>query len=265
MKTFIISIALIGIIFSQEADLTFPRITLPPITRLPVVKPHTEAKKPAKINKKNRRQKVDAGLKKKKVKKEFEEHVAEVKKSGMRLPAKKGFWWPFIPKRCMRNGLTFRKKATAFGSVKRFGCVGCWPYTGDTWCWRKKPILCIRKRWYARPPYDVPNPASVHDFYNGWSGGIARVTTPVRGCFIFSKMHADFICRIHFGLGWRMASFHDGFYMDSMDGSYLSGGSWSWSSVNQGGWNFWAYSNIGTTKIKKYWTYIRDQPGNCWD
>ena len=255
MKTYLISILLLGLVFSQNR---FPQAQQKP-------RNETGARQPAKADLLERQETVDAGLEDPDIKEEFSERVTEAKDAGINLPVKRGFWWPFIPKRCMRDGLTFASTKSALGNLRRLGCAGCWPYSGDTWCWYHRPILCIKKKKSARPPYDVPNPASLHDFYNGWSGGQVRVTTPVRGCFIFSKIHADFICRIHFGLGWRMASFHDGFYMDGMDGSYLSGGSWSWSSVNQGGWNFWAYSTLPVSKKRRYWTYISDQTGNCWD
>ena len=160
-----------------------------------------------------------------------------------------------------KRGLTWRKKQhTCSNGLELVGCVNCNPYQGDTQCYQLRPILCIYKAQDTRPDYTVNNP-----FYEGWSGGHIKITKPMRGCYIFSKAHADFICRTEFGFGWRMASHHDGHYIWGMNGMQYAYGSWNWGSSNEGGWNFYAYGNVSTSPYNSYWTYIRNQPGNCWN
>lgn len=61
----------------------------------------------------------------------------------------------------------------------------CNPYKGDTWCMKKKPILCIHKSSIPRPPTYVSSGvcgAMPCPFYYGWSQGITKITDPIRGC-----------------------------------------------------------------------------------
>lgn len=160
-----------------------------------------------------------------------------------------------------KRGLTWRRKSHSCANGLDFvGCVNCNPYQGDTQCFQRRPILCIYKAQDVRPDYNVSNP-----FYEGWSGGHVKITRPIRGCYIYNKAHADFVCRTEFGLGWRMASHHDGRYIWGMNGMNFAYGSWNWGASLEGGWNFYAYGNLPTSPYNNFWTYIRNQPGNCWN
>lgn len=71
----------------------------------------------------------------------------------------------------------------------------CNAYYGDTPCYYYKPILCINKLNILRPPYPVssayPFNTSFKWYYQGWTGGIIKLSKPMRGCSISSKAHAD--------------------------------------------------------------------------
>ncbi len=93
----------------------------------------------------------------------------------------------------------------------------CNAHTGDTACTALRPMLCI----YGGKPlqtFSVPAGVSNSDQYNKWSGGVVATTAPVQGSSFQHRTDADARCAADFGLGWRMAEFHDGW-----------------------GWNFQAY------------------------
>lgn len=169
---------------------------------------------------------------------------------------------PFNWLKCFtKRGLTWRRKShNCANGLDLVGCLGCNPYSGDTQCYQYRPILCIYRAQDVRPDYVCGNP-----FYEGWSGGHIKITRPVRGCYIYSKAHADAICRANFGSGWGIASHHDGKYIWGMTGNNFAYSSWNWGAASTGGWNFYAYGNISTTPYNSYWTFISDQPGNCWN
>lgn len=133
------------------------------------------------------------------------------------------------------NGLTWAKLShdTALGTDK-IGCSGCDPYVGDTSCETALPVACLKQD-------GAPNPGIATTFYNGWAKGHLALTTPIRGDKLLSIDHADYVCYLHFGAGYRMAEHHDG------------GGGWNWN----------AYSNVDDAS--RFWLHINNQPGNCWD
>ncbi|REG32195.1 hypothetical protein ATI61_105523 [Archangium gephyra] len=108
-------------------------------------------------------------------------------------------------------------------------------YSGDTSPYTSLPILCLKKD--GRP---APSGISF-DFYNGWSGGEVRLSSPVTGSTLTSRATADGICASTYGSGWRMGEFHDG----------------------GGGWGWWAAGSISTTT--RFWVAINDQPANPWN
>lgn len=169
-----------------------------------------------------------------------------------------GFSWH----KCFtKRGLTWRKIShTCSSGLEYVGCSGCNPYVGDTQCFQIRPILCIYRAKDVRPDYVTSAP-----FYQGWSGGHLKITKAIRGCYIFSKLHADAICSSNFGSGWGIASHHDGHYIPGMTGNIFAYGSWDWNIASEGGWNFYAYGNVNTSPYNRYWIYIRDRPGNCWN
>ncbi len=119
-------------------------------------------------------------------------------------------------------------------SAVRVGCLSCDPYYGETDCNEFHPILCLYDAGLADPGLYV-------DYYEGWSGGYVEITSSIQGCALTSLAVADAYCASELGTGYVMAEFHDG------------GGGWSW----------WGYSSI--TSTDRFWTYIDDQPANCWD
>lgn len=123
--------------------------------------------------------------------------------------------------------------------------LACDPYTGDTSCAASRPILCIRQDGSGSCGF-TPS------FYNGWAKGNLGLTASVTGTALTSLAVANGYCAAQFGVGWRMAEFHDG----------------------GGGWGFTAYSNLNDlytrghashTFDRRFWVHINDQPGNCWN
>lgn len=172
-------------------------------------------------------------------------------------------WWWWRP-RCWKRGMTW-KTVTRFcpHGLGQVGCAGCNPYWGDTICWYRRPILCINDQNMQRPDYT--NWAWPWNFYHGWSGAHLNKTRPIRGCYIRSRWHADWICRRTFGSCWRMAEFHDGWHQyrwnNQKDESYCK-----WDRKYRGGWNFWGYGNkYATLNYGRFWVAINNQNGNCWN
>ncbi|NVJ23288.1 MULTISPECIES: flagellar hook-length control protein [Myxococcus] len=132
------------------------------------------------------------------------------------------------------KGMTWGTSGHAAG-VDHVGCLNCNPYTGDMVCSAVLPVLCIKQDGSPVPPGITP------DFYNGWAKGNIATTLPVSGTSLTSLVVANQICASAFGTGWRMAEFHDG----------------------SGGWSWFAYGNVRSDL--RYWTYINDQNGNCWN
>lgn len=106
------------------------------------------------------------------------------------------------------------------------------PYSGDTPTSASLPVLCLRQDGRPVPPGVTPTTN------NGWAAGEVRLSAPVRGSALTSRLAANLYCLSQFGFGWRMAEFHDG----------------------GGGWAYWAAGDIG-----RMWVAINDQPANPWD
>lgn len=140
------------------------------------------------------------------------------------------------------------------------------PYVGDTVCKKKLPVLCFKFDGSLRPGY-VPGPNGA--FYEGWVEGHLAPTLPTKGIALTSLAVADALCVTSFGPGWRMAEFHDGAYVSGMNAtnycnSVSTGCTSPWPAGQpHGGHSMWAYSNLNPAV--RYWTYINDQPGNCWN
>jgi hypothetical protein len=146
--------------------------------------------------------------------------------------------WPANPS-CPGMGMTWELlDHNATYSADKVGCAAgsgnCNPYVGDTSCRFVKPILCFFED-------GSPNPGILmNSTYESWAEGDIALSTPTSGCYLTSPTDADSICESEFGVGWRMAEWHDG----------LSG------------WNWWAYGDIQTTE--RFWVAIDNQPANCW-
>lgn len=101
----------------------------------------------------------------------------------------------------------------------------CNPYAGDTSCRTELPVLCMRA------------PSGAESLALGTIQGVA-------GFLLTSREDADARCAKDLGVGWRMASFHDG-----------------------GGWEMQGAKLIGVPAdhTRRVWVAIGDQLANCWD
>ena len=158
----------------------------------------------------------------------------------------------FISKNCFwKRGLTWGlKKHDCKYNTDLVSCHGapnaptftgsCNPYSGDTRCLDRRPILCIHKAHIPRPPTYVGgcSGCAISDpaFYYGWSEGMVRATDPVWGCSLSSKKAADEICRKYFGCGFEMASHHDSMWIKGMTTSTEIYGDWVSGTKYGGGW-----------------------------
>ncbi len=142
---------------------------------------------------------------------------------------------------CPSTGMTWSlSNHDAILGVDTVGCTGCQPYVGDENCTSVIPVLCFEPLSLGDPGMGAAG--YTMNYYYGWSGGNVAASTPVEGCLLTNLAAADAICANEFGAGWRMAEFHDG----------------------GGGWNFYAFGNLNNSPTRM-WTYINDQPANCWN
>lgn len=168
--------------------------------------------------------------------------------------------------KCLNRGVTWKTRrpfCTSFG-LGMVGCDGCNPYQGDTICWFRRPILCINDQDIQRPDYDAGT--GNFGFYYGWSGAFLNITPPIRGCYIYSKDHADRICKMFFGDCWRMADHHDGWRQTDLT-DFRQGAFCEWRRHARGGWNFFALGNkTGSLNCGRFWVSVNNQPNaHCWD
>ncbi|MGB1250149.1 MAG: fasciclin domain-containing protein [Candidatus Promineifilaceae bacterium] len=113
------------------------------------------------------------------------------------------------------------------------------PYRGDTPCNGALPLLCLQ-RTNAGPPGHARD---------GWAFGSVKATTPVRGTELSSRQRANEICAEAYGVGWRMAEFHD-----AQMGSAIG-----WVS----GHDMWASGSLPLSE--RFWVAIEDQAANPWN
>ncbi|EPX59899.1 hypothetical protein D187_002643 [Cystobacter fuscus DSM 2262] len=130
------------------------------------------------------------------------------------------------------KGMTWAKVSHASG-IDQVGCWGCDAYVGETDCRTALPLLCIHQD-------GAPTPSGLTGYYPYWAGGNIATTLLVPGQALTSLAAANQLCVNFFGTGWRMAEFHDGW-----------------------GWGFHAYGNVRGDM--RFWVYIDDTQGNCWN
>nr|MDT0657971.1 S8 family peptidase [Micromonospora sp. DSM 115978] len=130
------------------------------------------------------------------------------------------------------------------------------PYQGDTPETTSLPVLCLQQT-------GAPIPAGITpDFYNGWSAGSLALTAPVPGTQLTSFAVASQRCEATFGGGWRMAEFHDGYYLaPRLPG--LPGIPRPPAIPRPSGWSLWGHGTLPTTG--RFWAAINDQLANPWD
>lgn len=163
---------------------------------------------------------------------------------------------------CGRRGTTFRAiSAFANYTLGRVGCDGCNPYQGDSQCWQAKPVLCFYSA--NMPRLNMTEFTHEQRYYNGWSGGLLELTKPVRGCYIRSKWHGDWLCEQEKGEGWRMAGFDEGRYSDQeVNEKVVDFG----QLKEKGGFNYYAMGDKeGKLNYGRYWISVDKTKGNCWD
>ena len=116
------------------------------------------------------------------------------------------------------------------------------PYTGDTNCDQRLPILCIRVEGFTPPANTNGN-----NYSESWSGGQVGQTYPFSGHEINTREKANQKCVDTFGSGWRIMEFHDG----------------ALGTAGTDGWKAWAYGGLNTGR--RMWISINDQPANPWN
>ena len=174
----------------------------------------------------------------------------------------------------VRKGMTWlkRKREDRLG-IDFLHCKGavngaasaCDPYLGDQPCTAVLPILCSKAEALSRPAYEVDYPSTGNDpYYGPWFEGRAALGNRTEGRALRSKAVGDSVCAASLGSDWKMAGFHDGRYVDGMDSVSFTGASWDAASKSIGAWGFYASTSDIPMDIR-FWTYIDDQPGNCWD
>ena len=171
----------------------------------------------------------------------------------------------------VRRGTTFQ--ATVWPEYHnnyagRFSCRNCNPFEGDQPCTRRLPLLCINNhKSLDRPFYQIAieyTPFQVTDggYYDGWTGGVFEVTSPIRGQDITSYQAGDELCKGFFGDSSKFASWDDGYYMSYMNERPIKAWNlWSWDQTKQGRWNMWGYFNHHYRG--RAWVWARGQSGNC--
>jgi len=84
--------------------------------------------------------------------------------------------------------------------------VKCNTDVGNTSCNAALPLACFR---FTGGP--TPDSVRNSDFYEAWSAGALKFTTPISGKKITSQDAAHMLCKREFGEGFRTANIHDGF------------------------------------------------------
>lgn len=177
-----------------------------------------------------------------------------------------------------RKGMTWGKLARFYlAKLEWLGCNGeplingteyCNAIVGDTYCSAARPILCLEDVRAKRPAYTVPEtpPGEMNDeYYAGWAGGRVATTTAIAGTELTSRARADELCLAAFGASWRMAEFHDGWWISGMSSVKYVGADWDYSVASDGGWSFFASVDSPVTDTTRFWIAINDRQANCWD
>ncbi len=174
----------------------------------------------------------------------------------------------FPKQEVIRKALTWKKtKEIIEHEIVYLSIAGGNPYKGDMSVEEAHPILAIKITDIPRPAYPVKkrSGAMCPAYYQGWSGGIVKLTPPIKGYKLTSRKKADELVKEYFGKDYRMAEFHDGKYIAGMNEKKYSGNSWTANSksISNGGWGFWAHGMIPDNI--RFWVCIDDQPANPWN
>ena len=117
----------------------------------------------------------------------------------------------------------------------KMACEGCNPKDGDTPCTIKLPLLSIlHHKSLDRPYYFYEPDLTIYEqkdggFFDSWTGGVLLVTDLFRGTDLVSYEKGDQICKKYYGYDAKFAEFHDGYYLEDMNG-YKSGSIKAWAT-----------------------------------
>lgn len=146
----------------------------------------------------------------------------------------------------------------------------CDAYKGETSCTEKRYVLCVQDSGnLQRPPYEVTTTANAmsKEAYSGWVPTKFKPSNQlIEGIALTSQAAGDSFC----GAGWKMAEFHDGYWIAGMNTTNHHGASWNLANAKPGGWNFHARLEGGQNEINKikrerYWVASNTTQANCWN
>ncbi len=140
------------------------------------------------------------------------------------------------------KGLTWTVLKQMDGMVQVGSDARTNPYSGDTSCNERLPVLCINVEGFSPPANSSGN-----NYSESWSGANVKQTYPFTGHDINTRDKANAKCVETFGEGWRIAEFHDG----------------ALGTAGTDGWKLWAYG--GLTTDRRFWISINDQNANPWN
>ncbi|CAF4104891.1 unnamed protein product, partial [Adineta steineri] len=143
---------------------------------------------------------------------------------------------------------------------------GCNPYSGDTDCNTRLPILCKQIDKSPRPAYTMTctDHAMPKEFYCGWTMGYIATTPKVAASTFSTIKDVDAYCEDALGPGWVTAEFHDSRYIPGMNGATYANAQWTqWGASHgnnypSGGWSYYSYGNVRNDT--RFWMDINDQP-----
>lgn len=152
------------------------------------------------------------------------------------------------------------------------GQTKCDAYKGETSCTKKRHILCMKEVGnIKRPPYVVGGQAHSmpKEFYWGWSPRKIKLGPKKKGIHLTSLAVANNFC----GNGWRMAEFHDGYWIAGMGSDHHhknSSPQWNLANAKSGGWAYYARfqgnnNRLNKLKNKRFWVHSNTTKANCWD
>ncbi len=84
----------------------------------------------------------------------------------------------------------------------------------------------------------------ISPFYDGWSGGMFKLSSPVLGTSLLSSSNMDNICQKQFGSSFTAANHHMGRYVPEMSISTFFYDTWP-TSTSAGGWVYISKQILG--------------------
>ncbi|CAF4311362.1 unnamed protein product [Rotaria sp. Silwood2] len=126
--------------------------------------------------------------------------------------------------------------------------TNCNAYTGDTLCSTELPVLCVKLDNSPRSSFLVLGNGAAMPvyFYVGWNRGHIATTLSVTGSKFARRTDIDMFCAKSFGVGWCVATFHDGMCILGMNGATYAGDSWTQNidAIQTGSWHYYSYDGV---------------------